>query len=165
MVRARFPSSRHHRTPSTEPHGPDQRPASYVCRPVCAALAGPHLPCHALFACLCLDPCLLPLLYLPLCHHPTMCTRTISFSVFCKECPAGSHTTRTALRSPCIVCIQSILCFTSIHSKEPETALCSPATSFLHKDQFKWPVGWRMACRVRVSCLQRLKTEIKEKVQ
>ena len=28
---------------------------------------------------------------------------------------------------------------------------------------FKWPVGWHMACRVRVSCHQQLKTEKEKK--
>ena len=103
--------------------GPDQRPASFICRPVFVL----HLLvriCHALLPAFALPPCLLALGCI--CPHVTIQPFAPEPSlVLCKDCPAGSHTTWTALRSPCFICIQSILCFVSIHSKEPGTALSS----------------------------------------
>ena len=87
-------------------------------------LAMPCLPASAI------TPCLLPLFALPL-HHPSPCAP--GSPVFCKDCPAGSHTTGTASSSPCTICLHlpssSYLCFCIIHPvhvrEEPGTALGS----------------------------------------
>ena len=117
----------------------------------CATVPGPHLPC--LVACPCHDHmpaapvCIVP------CHHPTMCARIIQ-KVFCKDCPAGSPIIHHSL----------CFCILSIHSRGARDCIEQPATSlFLHKSHFKWPVGRRMACPVRVSCLQQLRYERKKK--
>ena len=141
----------------------DQGPASFRCRPVCAtaACSAFALPCspasaitHACYP-ICICPCVSI-------HHHVRQDRP----VFCKDCPAGSHTTGTALSNPCTVfCIVHPFLF--ISRGKPGTALGSRLLSCpcigsqrLHLGSlatlFKWPVGRRMACRVRVSCLHQL---------
>ena len=71
-------------------------------------------------------------------------------------------------------CIGQPATFLFISRGKPGTALGSrlPSCSCIGSQRlhlgslstlFKWPVGWHMACQVRVSCLQQLKT--KKKVQ
>ena len=115
----------------------------------CAPSAGPRLPCHASFACLCHDPMPAALVCIAPCHHPTMCARIIQ-QVFCKDCPAGSPIIHHSL----------CFCILYIHSRGARDCIEQPDTSrFLYKGHFKWPVGWRTVCRVRVSGLQQLRYE------
>ena len=111
----------------------DQRPASFTCRPVVLyrlfriCLAMPCSPASAI------TPCLLPCLHLLLCHRSSPCAP--GSSSVCKDCPAGSHITGTALSSLCIGCINhSCVLLPSIHFHEPETAVSSLATSSCTKE-------------------------------
>ena len=113
--------------------------------PACLCCSGLFRPCHALSACLCLDPMpVSPWLHLPLCPSNTMCTRIIAqvagtalqavpptivfacvsaHSVFCRDCPAGSRTRGLHWCRPCTICV----CLRHpVHfSEEPGTALGS----------------------------------------
>ena len=140
----------------------------------------PRLPCHALFACLCHNPMAATLVCVAPASFITMCARIIQF---CKDCPAGSYTTGTELSSPCTVFLHlpsspsSSICvfassiqFTSrsqgLHWAAGYLPVLAQGSQRLHLGSlatpFKCPVGWHMACQVRVSCLQQLETEKKE---
>ena len=116
-----------------QPHEITPRPASFLCRPVVAL----HLTWSAFampfFFCLCLDSIChtCPCLYLH-CQitQPYHVRQDHLCGSVCEGCPAGSR-----LYGDCICAAQ-----TSI--------------SLLYKGQFKWTVRRRVACRVRVSCLQ-----------
>ena len=87
--------------------GPDQRPVSFECRPVlcCSCWSVFAMPCicHALFACLCLDPMpASPLLHCPCVTISTMCARTIHLQCFARTAlqaatPQGLHCAARAL--------------------------------------------------------------------
>ena len=148
-----------HKPHGTRPEAGQLRMPACLCYIFWSALpclAMPHLPASDI------TPCLIPYLHCPCVHHPSMCARIIA-SV-CQDCPAGNHTRGLHLSSPCVH-----LFLHPVHL-HPFPCLClrardrieQPGHLFLHKGHFKWPVGRRMACRVRVSCLQQLGYERNE---
>ena len=129
MYRARLRTGQRHHTPSTTSR--DHTEAGQLHVPTCCCTA-PYLVCicHAFF-CLCLDSIChtCPCLHLP-CHITQpyhVCQDHLCGSV-CKDCPAGSRIIGD--------------CF------------CAARLFVVDKGQFKWTVRQRVACRVRVSCLQ-----------
>ena len=129
-------------------------------------LAMPCLPASAL------TPCLLALVF---CSYPvpsiTMCNRITQVARTALQAAAHGDCIGAA-RAPFCVCLRP---FHPAHVKgeawdcigQPATFLCSfrhllhePETAFGQPGSLlqEWPVGWHMACRVRVSCRQQLKT-------
>ena len=95
-----------HRTSRTRPE------AGHLHMPACCAVfAGPHLPCHALFACLCLDHmpvalgCIAPM-------SPSNHVRQDHLQCFARTALQAAHTTGTALCSPYlfVFCIHPFPC-------------------------------------------------------
>ena len=121
--------------------------------PACLCYNGLFRPCHALSACLCLDP--MPaspcVLHLPLYPSITMCPRIIAqvagtalqaapptivfacvsaHSVFCRDCPACSRTRGLHWCSPCTVLCSLLNC---AHFKgEAKVCIGQPATFPVH---------------------------------
>ena len=108
-----------------EPPELDKRPASFTCRPVCdtAACAGLCRPCHALSACLCLDPMpASPCLRLP---HSIHYHVRQDHRASCGDCPAGSPADHCVCLRRCPSSILQGLPCRQLHHG---TALSSPCT-------------------------------------
>ena len=118
---------------------PDRgQPASCADLLLHCILPGLRLPCHALPA-FALPP-YLPMPLFALSFTLTMCSRTTSESVL-QGLPCRQPHSR------------------GMHLSSPDISL------LLHEGQFNWPVRQRMACRVRVSCLQQLKFKKRISIQ
>jgi len=160
--------------------------------PACLCYSGLFRPCLAM-PCLpasAITPCLLPLFAFAPVFIPSPCVPGSSRKL--QRLPCRQPHTWTALVQPvhrfvfaCVIhlvhvkgeawdCIGQPATFLFISRGKPGTALGSrlPSCSCIGSQRlhlgslailFKWPVGWHMACQVRVSCLQQLKT--KKKVQ
>ena len=111
------------------------RPASYAglwCYTCWSAFAMPYLPAFAL------TPCLLTLVAFPLCHHPTMCARTISSVLQGLPCRQPHH--RDCIVQP----MHFYFFFISIHFPVPETPVEPLTVDFAMTFLFTFYRSWAM---------------------